>query len=312
MGRRCGQPVAGQAGDGGLHQGDRVGRRGLEVSDNLFEQRLRLRAGRVWPPAVVVGDQRDQGVADLGLTGQPGLWKRCHSDKIGFEVAVQERLGPRAERRAFHADVRPLGVHAAVELDLVGGFQQHLTQDRAERLGELDVHREPVVEEGRHAAVGLVDDLIHDDQIARVDLLAQRTDRPAGDDVRHAEALEGVDVGPVRHLRGVEGVAFAVAGEDGEPESVPLGDADRRAGLAEGGVDLAGFECGFAEQGFAESGAADQTDHGWFSASLAGCRVSSVSKNRGKLLATQSGSRMTTPSTPSPTTAKLIAMRWSL
>ena len=56
------------------------------------------------------------------------------------------------------------------------------------------------VEEGRRAAIGLVDDLIDDYQIARLDLFPQRTDRAAGDHVRDAQCLERENIGAIWNL----------------------------------------------------------------------------------------------------------------
>ncbi len=43
--------------------------------------------------------------------------------------------------------------------------------------------------------MGLVDDLIGNDQVARLELVAQRTHRARGDDVGHAQLLERIDIG---------------------------------------------------------------------------------------------------------------------
>ena len=56
-------------------------------------------------PAVVVGDHRQGGVADLGLAGELGLLQVGHADHVGAPASVEVRLGAGRELRAFHADV---------------------------------------------------------------------------------------------------------------------------------------------------------------------------------------------------------------
>ena len=85
-----------------------------------------------------------------------------------------------------------------------------------ERVRERDVADDAVVEEGEGPdPLRAVDDLVRDDEVARLDGFAQRADGAEGDDGPDAEGAQGGDVGPggdfVRRVL----VMQAVAGEEG-------------------------------------------------------------------------------------------------
>jgi hypothetical protein len=61
-----------------------------------------------------------------------------------------------------------------------------------------------MLEKGGRALVRLVNDLIWDNQVARLEFLAQRSDRAGREDVGAAELLEREDVRARRHLAGVD------------------------------------------------------------------------------------------------------------
>ena len=155
-----------------------------------------------------------------------------------------------------------------------GGGEDDLAELGTEGLGEFDVdcatalgafERGGRVEERGHAAEGAVDDLIGHDQIARGDVLLQGADGAAGQNPLAAETLEGKDVGTIRNVRRGEGVADAVAGEEGDRDAVEIHEDGVGRGRAEGGIDGAGFcpppaAVELGEEGIAKAGAADDTD----------------------------------------------------
>ena len=105
------------------HPGDdRFGHGGvpIQVGDYHLHRDVRL----VLLPAIVVRDHRHRGVSDLGLAATLGLAQVGHADDIIAEFAVGERLGARAEGRAFHIDVSAAVVDA--RLQCPGGLQQEL------------------------------------------------------------------------------------------------------------------------------------------------------------------------------------------
>ena len=82
------------------HQGHAIGGPRLKIGDNLPEQDggvgRDIAFFRFDPlPAVVIGHQRNQGVADLGLPGQTGFGHRGHADQIAAPEAVHETFSAR-------------------------------------------------------------------------------------------------------------------------------------------------------------------------------------------------------------------------
>src|SRR5262249_59125061 len=67
-------------------------------------------------PDVVVGGERQRGVAQLGLAGELGLGHAGHADHVYAPAPVHLRLGPRRELWALDADVDPAPVHGGGRL----------------------------------------------------------------------------------------------------------------------------------------------------------------------------------------------------
>jgi hypothetical protein len=224
---------------------------------DLLDQLGLVEAGRVRPPAVVVGRERHQRVAELRLTGQLGLRHHRHPDQGRAPAPVELALGPGGELGPFHADVGA----ALVDADREAGaaLDQGIAQSAAERRGQLDVHGQ-VFEEGAGPAAGPVDHLVGDDQVLRGHFLAEAAHGAAGDHVGHAEGLEGVDVGPIGDLRRVEQVPFPVAGEQRHRHPGDLGQRDRPGGTPKRGIDLADLALPKRAERLAQAGAADDAD----------------------------------------------------
>lgn len=172
---------------------------------------------------------------------------------------MQPRFRDRAEHRTFHAHIRAARVHRRV--DPIRNRQQQLAQAGAIRLMKLNVHRDVVVKKRRHAPAGFVDCLIHDHQIARFDLFAQRPDRTACQDSCYAELLEREDVCTVGDLRRIESMAIAVSRQRRNFNAVPFNNANRAARASEGGVNVYVAAARFAEKCVAQAGSADESDH---------------------------------------------------
>ncbi len=114
--------------------------------------------------------------------------------------------------------------------------------------------------------VGPIDDLIDEDEIAGVNVFAERSRGPGGDEMRAAEFLEGEYVGAIGNRSGVQHVPVAMPLEDGDMHVAIGGGDDCAAGATEGGfgkmmLDAPGVDA--VEQGLAESAAGDDADcHG--------------------------------------------------
>ena len=215
--------------------------------------------GRV--PAVVVGRHADHLVRQLGLARQLGLGQHAHVDDGAAPRAVHVALGARAELGALHADDGAL----VVQDDAVAAHGgRALLNDGAqlgvERVRETDVANDAALEEGEGAhALGPVDDLVRDDKVHRLDLLAQGADGGEGDDGAHADGAQGGDVGARVDLVRRDLVVDAVAGEEGDGDARVLEDHDGARGLAPGGVDVERGD-GSVAIDLVEAGAADDGD----------------------------------------------------
>lgn len=119
------------------------------------------------------------------------------------------------------------------------------------RIGKPHVPDDASLEESpRPHALGAIDDLIRDDEIARSDLLLQAADGGEGDDGADAERAEGGDVGARGDFVRGELVVEAVAGEEGDGGWVPgrgggvVQDRDRGGGSAPRGCGVEGRDRG--------------------------------------------------------------------
>lgn len=142
----------------------------------------------------------------------------------------------------------------------MSALAHHLGDCLIERIGKPDVAHDAAVEKGEWAdALGAVDDLVWDDEVARLDVLLQRADGGEGDDAAHAEGAERRDVGAVRDLMGRERVVCAVAREEGN-HGVAVGeDGDRGGGGAPRCRNVQGGDWGVALE-LLEASAADDGD----------------------------------------------------
>ena len=136
-------------------------------------------------------------------------------------------------------------MHRGARLD--GRVVEDSAQLGAERLGEGDVDRQAIPEEGAGAPLGAVDDLVGDHDVRESNLLfhaAAGVDGdnplPAADAVGLAlrENDESVDVGPDIYLAGKDAVSVTMAGQEGDPLASEGAHDYGVAGLAEGRGDV--------------------------------------------------------------------------
>ena len=132
--------------------------------------------------------------------------------------------------------------------------------------------------------------------IAGMEVFAERAAGSAGDDVGAAEFFEGEDIGLVRDVGGVEGMAHPVTGEDGDIDAVPFGADDGGAGFPEWGAGVIVLAFGVLQEGLTEAGAADQGDFQFFHVQLLIKSPSGRSKHRPYQI--QEGGASTAPTNP--------------
>ena len=165
-------------------------------------------------PAVVVGDERDRRVADLGLARELGLLEVRHPDDVGAPGPVQLRLGERRELRPLHAHVGAALVHAWRRR--AGRCRRPPAERAAERVREADVRGQPAAEEGADPPAGPIDELVGHDDVERLHLLLEAADRAGREDEVHAQHLHAEDVGAEVQLGRQQPVPGAVAGQEGD------------------------------------------------------------------------------------------------
>lgn len=227
----------------GTNKASRVVSIGLHVShDHLDIDVLALSS----PPAVVVGGHADHLVCNLGLTCQLGLRQGRHVDDGAAPAAVHVGLGASAELRALHADDGSFVVQGdALALQAVAALAHELGKLDIKGVAKANVSDHALLEvcEGANA-LGAVDDLVRDYEVARADLLLERADGGEGDDGAHAEVSQRGNVGLVLDLVGRELVGEAVSREERDGHILAGGgrrvvqDADGRRRLAPWCVDI--------------------------------------------------------------------------
>jgi hypothetical protein len=92
-----------------------------------------------------------------------------------------------------------------------------------------------LIKESTVAAAGVVDELVGEDQMAWLDLLPERSNRGRGQNMGAAMFLHGPDVGAEVNAAGVNGMVFAMAGQDGNLYSLYTAAGKGGRWTAEGG-----------------------------------------------------------------------------
>ena len=159
------------------------------------------------------------------------------------------------------ADDRPLFVeHDAVAVEVLGALLDDLSQTGVKGVREADMADDTALKEGeRPDTLGAIDDLVGNDKVHGLDLLAKGADGGEGDDAADADVSQGGDAGAVGHLVGRELVVQAVAGEEGDVGAVVGEDADGRGRRAPGGDGVEHGD-GLVALQLAQAGAADYGD----------------------------------------------------
>jgi hypothetical protein len=210
-------------------------------------------------PAIVVGNHGDGGIADFGFAGEFGFGDVGHTDDGKLHGAVEVGFGESGELWTFHADVGSLFVDGNALR--AAGFGEDGGKLRASRLVEGDVSDDAVAEESGFATFGAVEELIGDQELARLEIFPERAHGTDRDDALHAEEFHGVDVGAEVEFRRKDAVAAAVAGEERDALSFQSAEDEGVGGIAEGS-----FEAEFASVGQSghgvEAAATDDTDVG--------------------------------------------------
>ena len=226
----------------------------MEVGDDHIQGHV----GLVDLPAVVVGDHGHRGVGDLGFAGALGFAQVGHANDIVAVTVVGQRFGAGAEGRALHVHIGAAIVDAGL-LGL-GCLEQQLAQLIANGISKGDVGHDATAEEGMLGrALGAVDELIHEHDVARLELGLQRAHGADANDPLHAELLHRPEVGPVVQLARQDPVAACVARQKHHLTASQFAREKGVGRIAKGSLHLHPFLPGKAFDGI-ESTAADDAN----------------------------------------------------
>ena len=92
---------------------------------------------------------------------------------------------------------------------------------------------QPFAEECPDALLGVVKDLVRDDDVAGGVILAQGAAGIDADDAFRTQRFQGIDIGPVGHIGGHDMVAEAMPGQESHALPFQCTDHDGRGGFAE-------------------------------------------------------------------------------
>jgi len=146
----------------------------------------------LWMPAIIVGDETDRRIADLGFAGEFRFLKVGHSNEVHSPAPIDIGFRPRRELRSFHADVRAASFDSNVgvlsrPLDDAG-------EQAANRIRETDMRDEAIAEERRDTSPGPIVKLIGQNDIQRLQLFFERTDSACRKNPLRAQLFESVDI----------------------------------------------------------------------------------------------------------------------
>jgi hypothetical protein len=196
-------------------------------------------------PHVIVGDEGEGGIAQLGLTRELGLRHVRHPDDVHPPPPVDARLPLRGELGPLDADVGAPSVDRGSAF--APGLFQRVGQVSAHGLGHAEVSHNAVAEEGGRPPQGVVEELVGDYEVQGMDLFPHAAHGGDRDHPFDPQRLQPPDVGAEVQFAGHQAVSSAVAGQKDErrvaepPGAVLIrGVAERRADPLPADVDEAG------------------------------------------------------------------------
>lgn len=163
-----------------------------------------------------------------------------------------------------HADDGSLVVHSnTLSLQGVSALANNSGDLLIEWISKANVSNNATLEEGKWSdALGSVDDLIWNDEIAWLDLLLEGADSREGNDAANADGAEGGNIGAVWNLMWCNGVVGAVTGEESHDRVLVLEDSNWGGWLSPWSVDVQAGNWGEAIE-LLETGSADNSDVDW-------------------------------------------------
>lgn len=163
-----------------------------------------------------------------------------------------------------HADNGTLVVHDnTLSLQRVSALANNLGDLLIEWVGEANVPDNATLEEGeRSDALGSVDNLVWDDEVAWLDLLLEGADCGEGDDTTDTNRAESGNVGAVWNFMWCNGMICSVAGKKSNDGVLVLEDGDWGGWNTPWSVDVQAGNWGEAIE-LLESGATNNSNVDW-------------------------------------------------
>ena len=177
------------------------------------------------------------GVGHTQLAGEYGFGHGGHAVHVGAVLAHAAGFGGGGQPRALHAGVNRRFVRRHTALADQG--EQLVAQGVVVGVGEIGVgvFQRAAFDKAAFAAVGVVDQIVRQQQFAGAEAVVQRAHGGYRHDAAHADAVQRPDIGAVvDQLRG-DGVVQAVSAEKHHRPAADFAFQKRGAGLAVGGAD---------------------------------------------------------------------------
>ena len=144
-------------------------------------------------PTIIVGDHRHGGIGDLGFARAFGFAEIGHADDVVAELVIRQRFGAGTECRSFHIHIRATIVNGRARTFRTAqdDFPQLLTNG----VGEGDVADNAAPKKGvLEIALGPVEELVRQHDIARFVFFLQGADGADADDPGDAEFFHGPEI----------------------------------------------------------------------------------------------------------------------
>ena len=187
-----------------LHQHARL----FRIGEQHLDDRLHRHVVVIGMPAVVIGDHGHRRVAHLGLARELGFGHVGHADDVAVPGPIQLGFGQTGELRPLHHQIGAAARH--VDADFAHRRLEMVAQAAAHRVRHGNMRHHAGSEKTLRPRKRPVDELVHDDEHAGMQMLAQRAHGADGNDIGHAQPLQRVDVGAEVDLRGRNPVAAPV------------------------------------------------------------------------------------------------------
>ena len=97
-------------------------------------------------PAVIVRNQGQRRVTNLGLARQFGFLQICHADYVHAPGSIHLRLCFRGKGRPFHAQISAAPVR--LNISNLARLFEHVSQILTDGVGESDMSYDSLTEEG--------------------------------------------------------------------------------------------------------------------------------------------------------------------